>query len=77
MPLQEFPADYNQAVRQAQAAAWAALEDGASLVEVEFPTASLIAVAGDAEGEGMSSACVRRQRPQPRSVSQGLPWHRR
>ncbi|EFN59585.1 hypothetical protein CHLNCDRAFT_56449 [Chlorella variabilis] len=45
-----FPGDYNQAVRQAQGAAAAALADGASLVEVEFPTASLVAVAGDAEG---------------------------
>lgn len=49
--LQPFPGDYNQAVRQAQGAAAAALADGASLVEVEFPTASLVAVAGDAEGE--------------------------
>lgn len=37
-------------MRQAQAATQAALADGARLVEVEFPTASLIAVAGDAEG---------------------------
>jgi hypothetical protein len=50
-PPQPFPADYNQAVRQAQAATQAALADGARLVEVEFPTASLTAVAGDAEGE--------------------------
>lgn len=48
--LQPFPADYNQAVRQAQGAVQAALADGATLIEVEFPTASLAAVAGDAEG---------------------------
>lgn len=48
--MQPFPADYNEAVRQAQVAAQAALADGAKLVEVEFPTASLAAVAGDAEG---------------------------
>lgn len=59
--MQDFPTDYNQAVRQAQAAAWAALEDGASLVEVEFPTASLESVAGDAEGEGCWPLC-RKQR---------------
>jgi hypothetical protein len=47
---QPFPADYNQAVRQAQASVTAALADGANLVEVEFPTTSLIAVAGDGEG---------------------------
>jgi hypothetical protein len=45
-----FPSDYNAAMRQAQAAVQAALADGASLIEVEFPTASLAAVAGDAEG---------------------------
>ncbi|KAI3429306.1 hypothetical protein D9Q98_005401 [Chlorella vulgaris] len=45
-----FPSDYNQAVRQAQAAVQAALADGEKLLEVEFPTASLAAVAGDAEG---------------------------
>lgn len=47
---QPFPQDYNQAVRQAQAAVQAALADGATLLEVEFPTASLASVAGDAEG---------------------------
>lgn len=67
--LQKFPADYNQAVRQAQAAAWAALEDGASLVEVEFPTASLASVAGDAEGEG----CGQVQCKTPVPLAPGLP----
>ena len=47
---QPFPQDYNQAVRQAQAAVQAALADGATLLEVEFPTASIASVAGDAEG---------------------------
>ena len=44
-----FPSDYNEAVRQAQGAVKAALEDGHRLLEVEFPTASLRSVAGDAE----------------------------
>lgn len=48
--VQPFPSDYNAAVRQAQSAVQAALADGATLIEVEFPTASLAAVAGDAEG---------------------------
>ncbi len=56
-------------MRQAQAAAWAALEDGASLVEVEFPTASLASVAGDAEGEG----CGQVQCKAPVPLAPGLP----
>lgn len=45
-----FPQDYNQAIKQAQDATLAALADGAELIEVEFPTASLSSVSGDAEG---------------------------
>jgi hypothetical protein len=45
-----FPRDFPEAIRQAQAATLAALADGATLIEVEFPAAGLAAVAGDAEG---------------------------
>lgn len=55
--VQPFPSDYNAAVRQAQAAVQAALADGATLIEVEFPTASLAAVAGDAEGAWPMLCC--------------------
>ncbi|KAL4447481.1 hypothetical protein ABPG75_004700 [Micractinium tetrahymenae] len=68
---QDFPKDYNQAVRQAQAAAWAALEDGASLVEVEFPTASLAAVAGDAEGANEMTYSQRYLRQFMRAFKEG------
>ena len=63
LAAQPFPADYNEAMRQAQQATLAALADGAELVEVEFPTASLVSVAGDAEGGrvcGMRKAGGRR-----------------
>jgi hypothetical protein len=42
--------DYNEAIRQAQDSVKAALADGATLLEVEFPTASLASVPGDEEG---------------------------
>lgn len=45
-----FPEDYTKAIRQAQDATLKAIADGMKLVEVEFPTASLSSVAGDAEG---------------------------
>lgn len=44
--LQPFPADYPAAIRQAQDAVKAALGDGKPLIEVEFPTSSLIGVQG-------------------------------
>jgi hypothetical protein len=47
---QPFPRDYNQAIRQAQQATKTALQDGATLIEVEFPSATLSSVPGDAEG---------------------------
>eukprot|EP00890_Picochlorum_soloecismus_P004014 jgi/Picsp_1/4613/NSC_01983-R1_af385707_1 at5g48790 k24g6_12 len=45
-----FPTDYVVAVKQAQKATKSALEDGKRLIEIEFPTSQLSAVAGDAEG---------------------------
>ena len=48
--VQRFPMDYNEAIRQAQDSVKAALADGATLLEVEFPTASLASVPGDEEG---------------------------
>ncbi|KAK9844343.1 hypothetical protein WJX74_001039 [Apatococcus lobatus] len=47
---QAFPRSYPEAIRQAQQAVQSALRDGAKLLEVEFPPASLEAVSGDAEG---------------------------
>ncbi len=46
MVLQTFPTDYATAVRQAQSATVAALQDGHKLIEVEFPTSSLQGVSG-------------------------------
>lgn len=48
--LVAFPTDYVVAVKQAQNATKSALEDGKGLIEIEFPTSQLSAVAGDAEG---------------------------
>ncbi len=48
--LQPFPRDLTAAVRAARTAAKAALESGATFVEVEMPSASIASVAGDAEG---------------------------
>lgn len=45
-----FPEDFPQAIRQAQEATIAAISAGKTLIEVEFPSASLAAVAGDGEG---------------------------
>lgn len=46
----EFPKDYVEVIRQAQAATQAALADGKQLLEVEFPVSSLSSVQGDEEG---------------------------
>lgn len=48
--LVPFPEEYPQAIRQAQDATQAALAEGATLIEIDFPTSSLSGVAGDAEG---------------------------
>lgn len=48
--LPPFPDEFPVAIKQAQQATLAALADGAQLIEVEFPSAGLSAVAGDAEG---------------------------
>ncbi|CAG9467554.1 unnamed protein product [Pedinophyceae sp. YPF-701] len=45
-----FPQDFSELISQAQRATNAALEDGVKLIEVEFPSAGLAAVPGDAEG---------------------------
>ena len=47
--LQAFPRSYPEAIRQAQESVKAALQDGAKLLEVEFPPASLEAVSGKPE----------------------------
>jgi Domain of unknown function (DUF1995) len=46
--LQPFPADYAQALRQAQTSVQAAIQDNAKLIEVEFPTSTLSSVQGEA-----------------------------
>jgi hypothetical protein len=48
--LAPFPDDFPQAIQLAQVSTLQALSDGIKLIEVEFPSASLLAVAGDAEG---------------------------
>lgn len=48
--LQAFPQNYVQVVRDAREATQAAIADGHKLIEVEFPTYSLAAVAGDDDG---------------------------
>eukprot|EP00250_Pteridium_aquilinum_P011217 c19915_g1_i1 orf=140-1084(-) len=45
-----FPNDYDEVLDQAKDATKAALTDGKKLLEVEFPTAGLESVSGDAEG---------------------------
>lgn len=45
-----FPVDYDEVLNQAKDATKAALNDGKKLLEVEFPTAGLESVSGDAEG---------------------------
>lgn len=54
-PLANFPDDFPVAIRQASDATQMMIADGAKLVEVDFPTASLSAVAGDAEGANEST----------------------
>jgi hypothetical protein len=44
--LQEFPSEYDTAIRQAQLATKAALADGLKLLEVEFPVSGLAASQG-------------------------------
>ena len=46
-----LPRSYEDAISAAQAATRAAVADGVRLLEVEFPTAGLDSVAGDAEGQ--------------------------
>eukprot|EP00271_Cylindrocystis_brebissonii_P021859 TRINITY_DN809_c0_g2_i1.p1 TRINITY_DN809_c0_g2~~TRINITY_DN809_c0_g2_i1.p1 ORF type:complete len:324 (+),score=46.60 TRINITY_DN809_c0_g2_i1:40-1011(+) len=48
--LETFPVNYDQLLIQAQRATQAALAEGHKLLEVEFPTAGLDSVSGDAEG---------------------------
>ena len=50
MDLKLFPRSYGEAIQQAQDATECALKDKQFLLEVEFPTASLSSVSGDAEG---------------------------
>ncbi|KAH7315389.1 hypothetical protein KP509_21G047400 [Ceratopteris richardii] len=45
-----FPVDYEEVLEQAKVATKAALNDEKKLLEVEFPTAGLESVSGDAEG---------------------------
>lgn len=49
-PFVDFPSDYDEVLDQAKDATKAALNDGKKLLEVEFPTAGLESVSGDAEG---------------------------
>ena len=48
--LQLFPRTYEEAIQQAQEATQRAMDDECTLMEVEFPTASLASVSGDADG---------------------------
>lgn len=45
-----LPSSYDELISQAQTATEAALSDGKTLLEIEFPTASVDSVSGDAEG---------------------------
>lgn len=47
--MQEFPSEYDTAIRQAQLATKAALADGLKLLEVEFPVSGLAASQGEAQ----------------------------
>lgn len=47
MHSQSFPENYGQLVRTARAATQSALADGHKLIEIDFPTYSLAAVAGE------------------------------
>ena len=48
--LVPFPDEFPTAIKQAQEATAAALADGHRLIEIDFPSAGLMSVAGDAEG---------------------------
>lgn len=48
---QALPRSYEEALAAAQQATKAAIADSVRLLEVEFPTAGLDSVAGDAEGQ--------------------------
>eukprot|EP00892_Ulva_mutabilis_P000696 jgi/Ulvmu1/10627/UM066_0006.1 len=50
-PCQALPRTYEEAIAAAQQATRAAVADGVQLLEIEFPTAGLDSVAGDAEGQ--------------------------
>jgi len=56
--LAGFPQNYVAVVRDAREAAQAALSDGCKLLEVEFPTYSLAAVAGDDDGANEMNASL-------------------
>jgi hypothetical protein len=49
--VQALPESYEEAIRGMQQATKAAVKDGHNLLEIEFPTAGLSSVAGDAEGQ--------------------------
>jgi hypothetical protein len=49
--FQDLPADYDEAMVVMKAATQTAIADGGMLLEIEFPTAGLFSVAGDAEGQ--------------------------
>jgi hypothetical protein len=49
--LQALPDSYEVAMRGMQQATKQAINDGHNLLEIEFPTAGLNSVAGDAEGQ--------------------------
>jgi hypothetical protein len=49
--VQGLPSSYEQAIADAQQATRDAIEAGVRLIEIEFPTAGLLSVAGDAEGQ--------------------------
>lgn len=53
----EFPKDYTEAIKQAQAAVEHSLLDGCKLVEVEFPPTSLSSVPGRWHGHRHSGWC--------------------
>lgn len=56
--LASFPQDYGQLVRTAREATQAAVKDGCKLIEVDFPTYSLAAVAGDDDGAAEMNASL-------------------
>lgn len=57
-PVASFPENYVQLVRTSRDATQAALADGHKLIEIEFPTYSLAAVAGDDDGAAEMSASL-------------------